>query len=257
MWTDIAGWDKPGEENAERVSLFQRGAYQSGKISLPYRFYQCGEEGTFPLVVFLHGADVVGTDNESQLSGHDVGTVFAACDWQEKHPCHIAAPQYYLGMHWANPVMTECLQSFVEWIAEYLKADKGRIYIYGYSAGAIGIFSLLKKYPDYYAAAVPICGATGGTDIEALAKTPMWLFHAVDDPVVPAGEMKMGFGKYRHIGSHVLAEQLKMIEGSEIYYTEYPKGEMMEKYGLHPHCSWVLMGQDEEAKEWMFSKRRK
>ncbi|MBR1742444.1 MAG: hypothetical protein IJ733_11390 [Lachnospiraceae bacterium] len=256
MWTDLKGWDRPGEENADRVNRFQRDEYGKGRICIPYRLYQSEGEGSLPLVVFLHGADAVGEDNESQLSLHDVGTVFAAPSWQEKHPCHIIAPQYMRGMHWANPVMINALQSLVEYAAEALRADKSRIYIYGYSAGAIGIFSLLKEYSSYYAAAIPICGSTSTENIERLAETPMWLFHAADDPIVSSGRLKMNFGRNEHLGSHVIAEQLQKVDGADVHYTEYPEGVMMDKYGLHPHCSWVLMGQDERAKEWLFSKSR-
>ena len=256
MWTDLKGWAAPSAENADRVRLFERDEYGYGNICLPYRFYQSRIKESLPLVVFLHGADAVGDDNEKQLSLHDVGTVFAEKSWQEKHPCHILAPQYIPALHPANPVMTGCLQSFVESMAEKLHADKNRIYIYGYSAGAIGIFCLLKKYPSYYAAAIPICGSTARTDIEKLADTPLWMFHAVDDQIVSAGAFKMSFGRKEQIGSHVLAEVLQKMDGAEVHYTEYPAGQMMECYGLHPHCSWVLMGRDEAAKEWMFSKKR-
>ncbi len=263
MWTDLKGWDVAGADNEERAGLFQRDEYGKGEICLPYRFFQGrpadSDSGNMnkklPLVVFLHGADAIGNDNESQLLLHDVGTVFADRAWQEKHPCHIVAPQYDRGMHWANLEMREVLQSFVEYAADFLKADRQRIYIYGYSAGAIGIFSLLKKYTAYYAAAVPVCGSSSGEELEKLARTPLWMFHAADDPIVSAGKLKMSFGRLEHLGSHALAERLKNLEGAQVHYTEYKEGEMMEKYGLHPHCAWVLMGRNEKVKEWMFSKR--
>ena len=268
MWTDLKGWDVAGVENAARAAQFLRDEYGKGTICLPYRYFKGkpaykisgttipeeAEKESLPLVVFLHGADAIGNDNESQLLLHDVGSVFADRAWQEKHPCHIVAPQYDRGMHWANPVMTGVLQSFVEFVADFIMADRSRIYIYGYSAGAIGIFSLLKKNPGYYAAAIPICGSTSGENLKQLEKTPLWMFHAADDPIVSAGASKMSFGRLEHLGSHVLVERLQKIEEAEVHYTEYPEGEMMEKYGLHPHCSWVLRGRDETAKEWMFSK---
>lgn len=261
MWTDLKGWDVASAENAFRAERFLWDEYVKGRICLPYRYFSgtpsvhsSDTETELPLVVFLHGADAMGSDNESQLLLHDVGTVFADEEWQKEHPCHIIAPQYGRGMHWANPMMTGVLQSFVEYAADRFKADKKRIYLYGYSAGAIGIFSLLKKYPDYYAAAIPVCGSTSEEEIEMLAKTPLWMFHAADDSVVPAGKMKENFGRRNFFGSKMLMEILHKIEGAEVHYTEYPVGEMMKTYGLHEHCSWVLMGKDEEAKEWLFSK---
>lgn len=253
MWTAIKGWDKPSSENADRCLLFERDIYENQNIQLKYRYYPGRTDKPLPMAVFLHGADTAGDDNESQLSMHDIGTIFAGKSWQEKHPCHILAPQYRIGMHWASPKVTDCLQSLVEFMAERMHADKKRIYLYGYSAGAIGIFSLLKQHPFYYAAAIPICGSTARTNLESLSQTPLWLFHAADDPIVKAGISRMFSGSREHLGSRILYDELKKRNGAELHYTEYPDGEMMGKYGLHPHCSWVLAGQDEKAKEWLFS----
>lgn len=255
-WTDLEGWALPSEENKSRCLLFKRGQFEEDGICLPYRYYQNRCDEKIPLVVFLHGADAIGEDNESQIALHDVGTVFADESWQKKHPCHILAPQYHSGAHWAQKSVADCLQKLVVRMAEKLLADTGRIYIYGYSAGAIGIFTLLKRYPDFYAAAVPICGSTGRDDLSELAKTPMWLYHAVDDNIVSSGANPLYIWSKSHLGSHNLYQELNKIPWAEIHYTEFAEGQMMRDYGLHPHCTWVLMGRDEACKEWMFSKRR-
>ena len=31
-------------------------------------------------------------------------------------------------------------------------------------------------------------------------------------------------------------------------------GELKERFGINPHCSWVPAGEDEEVKEWLFSR---
>ena len=49
---------------------------------------------------------------------------------------------------------------------KYTNIDDQRIYIYGYSAGGVGCFEILKYHPDVFAAAVPICGATGWENLK-------------------------------------------------------------------------------------------
>ncbi|MBR5422162.1 MAG: hypothetical protein IK115_13540 [Lachnospiraceae bacterium] len=258
MWTDLKGWDSASKENEARVTKFSSADFTRGELTLPYRYYEAEsvEEGAaLPLVVFLHGADVIGTDNVQQLSAHDIGTVFADEAWQAKHPCHILAPQYPRGMHWRQPVVCDWLEALIRlWGGK--GADPARIYLYGYSAGAIGIFALIRRRPHFYAAAMPICGSAEDKDLELLADTPLWLFHAEDDTIVRSGESVWVQRGVTNLGSHVLAERLRPIMRAELHYTEYPLGQMQEKYHLHTHCSWVPAGRDRKAHEWLFEQRR-
>ena len=66
-------------------------------------------------------------------------------------------------------------------VKQYSNIDVRRIYIYGYSAGGVGCFEIIKYHPDIFSAAVPICGATGWENLKELAKTPIWMVHAADD----------------------------------------------------------------------------
>ena len=256
IWTEKPGWDTPSPENQARCDLFREDRFAHGEIENGLRYYENppGEEG-LPLVIFLHGADACGTDNESQIALHDVATVFADPDWQAVHPCHIVAPQYNKGNHWALSPMTEYIHNLTMTYAERFHADMSRLYIYGYSAGAIGIFALLKRYP-IYAAAIPICGATEDSNMESLLRTPMWLYHADDDPMVNPDTFEVVYYKAPHIGSSTIYDRMCRLGHHSIRYTRIRAGKMMKFYGLHPHCTWVLMGEDNEAKEWMFQQRK-
>ena len=41
--------------------------------------------------------------------------------------------------------------------------------------------------------------------------------------------------------------------GDDIRYTEYIPGELMEKYGVDPHCVWVPVAQDDAALNWLLT----
>ena len=255
-WTDIPGWDLPSPDNSVRWRRFEEDHFSFGDFENGVRIYESSsKEKELPLVVFLHGADACGSDNESQISLHDVGTVFADEAWQSEHPCHIVAPQYKRGKHWALPAMTEYVYELTLTYAKRFHADMSRLYVYGYSAGAIGIFSLIKKYP-IYAAAIPICGATEDSEMDAMLKTPLWLYHAEDDSMVSPDTFEVVFYKAPHVGSNVIKDRLTELGHPNIHYTRIPAGQMDCIHHLHPHCIWVLMGNDTEAKEWMFSQRK-
>ena len=140
--------------------------------------------------------------------------------------------------------------------------DRRRIYIYGYSAGGLGILKLLKKYPDFYAGAVPICGATDGHNITELLKTPIWLVHAEDDRIVKATYGNPGEGSKFYLGSADIYEVLKKHKGSgnDILFTSYSEGWMKKVFGVNPHCSWVTVSDERhgaEFRHWLFRQRRR
>lgn len=246
-----ADWDKPSPENKAICDKFLYGTLEySG--TLPYRLFvpECSED--VPLVVFLHGADAYGNDNEMQITMHDIGTAFASDKWQKVHPCYVLAPQCSKGRHWAGLLDGNRVCELVKKLMDlYENIDPKRVYIYGYSAGGVGCLEVIKYHAEMFAGAISICGATGWRDLDALIKTPIWLIHAADDLIVKAS-YRTGNGESTHLGSRDIYEELKDIH-PDLHYTEYKEGDMKEVYGINPHCSWVPAGRDGRVKEWLFS----
>lgn len=243
-------WDVPSKDNKEICDKFIYASFDySG--TLPYRLFVPDSSDVVPLVVYLHGADAFGKDNELQLAMHDIGTAFARDEWQKKHPCYVLAPQCKVGSRWSNLMTQNKVCGLIKSLEnQYSNIDVKRIYIYGYSAGGVGCFEILKYHPDIFAASVPICGATGWENVKELTKIPMWMIHAADDLIVKASYS--ADGNSTHLGSRDIYKELKDIH-PDLHYTEYKAGELKEKYGINPHCSWVPAGQAEEVKEWLFS----
>lgn len=252
-----ADWDSPSPDNKRLCDKFEYGSYED-QGRLPYRFFKPASDGSeykFPLVVYLHGADAFGNDNEAQLSMHDIGTAFARDSWQEKDPCYILAPQCRPAGHWAGSEGGKRLISLItDLMQEYPVIDRERIYIYGYSAGGIGTFRLIKNNPGFFAAAIPICGATGDDDMAVLAHTPIWMIHAADDEIVKVSYRYSGI-MGSNLGSRDIYEALK-DSAPDLHYTELPAGYMKSRYGINPHCTWVPAAEAEDIKKWMFSKKR-
>lgn len=257
-------WDKAGAGNDKLCAKFDRLTYRAGGSYLPYRLFKPDAPGKVPLVIYLHGADAAGDDNELQLAMHDIGTFLARDDIQKRHPCFILAPQYGEMRHWSMPDVREGLWNLIEeTLDKYKDIDRDRIYIYGYSAGGVGTLRTIKEHPGFFAAAISICGATGSWDIDKLLEIPIWLIHAADDNIVKATYRNSTRGELANLGSHDIYEWYlkarKNADGpvSEIRYTEYAPGWMKKTYGVNPHCSWVALSDARsfEMWEWMFLKR--
>ena len=172
--------------------------------SLNYRLLepevmQAGEK--YPLVLFLHGAGERGNDNEKQLT-HG-GQMFLNPVNREKYPAFVLFPQCPESGYWAYenrpqsfiptqmPVgkeMPSVFQAVKELLDMYLanpQVDKSRIYIMGLSMGAMGTYDMVSRFPDIFAAAVPICGTVNPTRLSAARNVAFRIFHGDADDVVP------------------------------------------------------------------------
>ncbi len=246
----IPEWDEPSGDVDELAARYKKRQLSCEGVDLPYRLFVPevkDDSAGIPLVVFLHGADVTGTDNEMQLRAHDIGIVYARKKMQEEFHPAILVPQY--NRHsWSRAGMMLALDKMIrDTCDEYPIIDADRLYVYGYSAGGIGALRIMKSRPGMFKKAIIMCASTDEENLEALTGTPMWLFHAVDDAIVPC----YGFGS--HLGSGAIYERLHPIMGDDIRYTEYATDEIMRDYHVHPHCAWVPVAMHEEALTWLLT----
>ncbi len=145
-------WDEPSRDNKDLCDKFIYETFDySGTLS--YRLYVPDSYDMVPLILYLHGADAYGDDNELQLTMHDIGTTFARNEWQRQHPCYILAPQCNVGTRWSSLITQNRVCALIKFLREkYSNIDDRRIYIYGYSAGGVGCFEILKLHPDIFTA---------------------------------------------------------------------------------------------------------
>jgi predicted peptidase len=213
----------------------------SSNISLRYRFHtppNISDANKIPLIVFLHGSGGWGQNNEAQLRGgnrHGLG-LWLHDEIASKHPAYILAPQLSY-QRWANPdslLLAPHSQTLLELIAflenEY-QIDEERIYLLGQSLGGAGVWDLVSKHPDRFAAAVPVCGFGNIELVERAREVPIWAFHGELDTTVPVQR------------SRELVSLLRELEGN-IRYTEY------SEVG---HASWIRAFAEPELPNWLFS----
>lgn len=132
-----------------------------------------------PLLVFLHGSGENGSDVEKvkihgpfkYLKSHDIDA-------------YVLAPQCPEGQQW-NP---DFLYELILKIQKENNIDTNRIYLTGLSSGGWGTWSLALKYPEIFAAVVPVAGFVDINQLEEICKIkaiPIQIFHGLLDDVVP------------------------------------------------------------------------
>lgn len=230
---------------AQSTDLFDKLVYTKNSETLPYRLLKPVNPQAlerFPLIIFLHGSGERGSDNESQLK-HIKNLVLDSKN-RGKYPCYVLAPQCPKGQLWAEhnkdgsvknqPTKpTQLLLELIGKISAEFPIDPTRIYITGVSMGGYGAWDLLARYPEKFAAGVPVCGGGDERTAPKLKAIPIWAFHGALDDVVSARNPR------------------KMIQaiqkaGGQPGYTEYPDIK---------HDSWVQAYQEPHLLPWLFKQK--
>ena len=256
-WLDQQGMMKRPVFNPD-FALFEQRVHPSvdGNI-LPYRILypeNYDKNKKYPLVLFLHGAGERGKDNEKQLM-HGA-RLFLKEENRKQFPAIVIFPQCPEESFWAYANIDRTVQPAkfeldysgpANWplvaANELVKkmindgvADPTRVYITGLSMGGMGTFESVFRYPDLYAAALPICGGGDMAEYDKrVKKTAFWVFHGAADAVV---NVKL---------SQEMVEKLKKLK-AEVKYSEYP--------GVN-HNSWDNAFAEPDYLGWMFGHRKK
>jgi predicted peptidase len=143
----------------------------------------------YPVVVFLHGGGGYGQIGRPSLTWTDDTN-------ESRNPCFVLQPNMTSG--WANGfnlrvgvttfgtetnVMNAAMAELDSMQREY-SIDTNRIYVTGLSNGASGTWDVAERFPNRFAAIVPLSGAGDPTKAALLANLPVWAFHADSDKTV-------------------------------------------------------------------------
>jgi predicted peptidase len=226
---------------------FSLNKYGNGKgDTLLYRqlFPDADTLRRYPLVIFLHGSGERGNDNEAQLKWGVMN--FATDQSMMLHPAFVIAPQCPQNMNWANlsrtdmklqPTATKPMELLIGLIHQLIKTqriDSNRIYITGLSMGGYGTYDAIERYPDLFAAAVPVCGGGDTSRAASIAHIPIWIYHGAEDPAVsPIYSLDM--------------LQALTKAGAHPGFTQYPEV---------GHFSWLGAYSDPLMLEWLFRQHK-
>ena len=221
----------------------------------------------------LHGAGERGTDNEIHIKLHRLAFVWSDSANQAKHPCFVVAPQcplneQWVDVPWANgsysldqvPISDE-LTVVMDLLDEILAAypiDPNRLYVTGLSMGGFGVWDLLMRYPNKFAAAAPMSGAGDPAQADNIKGIPTWIFHGEIDSTVPVEGSRDMVNAFEALGETVVYThchsgdctgmadqdiQDAIDQGAHLLYTEWENQSHViwaESFGYPFFIPWIF-----------------
>ncbi len=235
-----------------REYTFKQYVAKNGQV-LPYAILypeNFNPQQKYPLMLFLHGSGERGIDGTAQLKHggeflasaeqlKDVILVVPQCPKEDAWACYSKPGKPELKATFEFPY-TAPISSSLTAVKELLDcfislgfADSDRVYAFGLSLGAIGILDFAMRYPDYFAAIQPICGAVSSRRCaEFKGRTQFRFFHGLEDTsVLP-----------RH-----------SIEANEALQSAGIHSEIVLYPGI-PHNSWDSAFAESDFLTWMLEK---
>jgi len=102
---------------------------------------------------------------------------------------------------WSTEASKQDVFQAIELAKQLLNIDAERIYLCGFSKGAITTFELALRYPDNWAACVPICGRCDQLFlIENAEHLPFWIHAGEKDTVLPPAYSRTAYHKALELG---------------------------------------------------------
>lgn len=153
------------------------------------------EHKEWPVILFLQGSDGI---SPNPRTSKDAGPVIYAMSSSKKLTERPSLADSFIII---NPHMrtgpiekrqwyqyANTLVQIVDDVTKKYAGDQRRIYLTGLSRGGHGSWGLVKKYPNKFAAVVPIAGEViCRNDCERIADVPMWIIHNRKDQNVDYG----------------------------------------------------------------------
>ena len=125
-----------------------------------------------PLVIFLHGVgekgNIVAVKNLRPVTIITDGTLSGLEEFI------FLAPASPSNKHWGEAATWEDLMKLINYISSEYSINTSRIYLTGFSAGGMGVWSLVNKHPNTFRAAVAVSGSITGYDVNNLKKIPIY-----------------------------------------------------------------------------------
>jgi hypothetical protein len=202
-----------------------------------------------PLILFLHGSGETGTNNLSQINVNIDNLLQGAKD----QGAFLYAPQATT-FTWADTTRTANVMSMIDQALVDFNVDPNRLYVTGLSMGGGGVWNMLNRFEDRFAAGVPIAAVSPGVDFAPtnLVGKPTWAFHARDDGNVSPVATRNVVNAVLSAASAPLinypAENFSTLEYRNdivgVNHTEWPSG---------GHGIWGPVYNIPEMYDWMFS----
>lgn len=147
-----------------------------------------------PLVLALH----FGVQGGSSLyAGRDLLRLLIAPALAELEAI-IVAPDALNGRPWTTPENEEAVLTLLDAVMRTYSVDPKKVIVTGFSMGGAGTWHFAGKYPNRFAAAVPVAGRPP-TSVGTW-RVPVFAVHSRSDTVVPIEATEKRIGELRRAG---------------------------------------------------------
>ena len=239
-----------GQSTDSVSALFEKQIFTNKQgFTIPYRLMRPAkiENGKrYPLVMFYHGAGERGWDNYTHLNNGV--KVFMKDNYRKDFPCFVIAAQCPSGLRWVDTdwhldfhkqpdtpsLPLRLSMELMDSLLSVLPIDTNRLYVTGLSMGGFATWDILSRYPNKFAAGVPVCGGGDEHTANLLIHTPIWAFHGCKDELVKTKRTENMINALIKSGGHPR-------------YTYYEK---------IAHNCWVAAYNDTALIPWLFSQKR-
>jgi poly(3-hydroxybutyrate) depolymerase len=170
----------------------------------------------WPVILFLHGSGERGSEGMDQTQ---IGLPQAIRLHPDRWPFVVVMPQVpFSHHHWTDPdMMAVAMGALGDEVKEF-HGDPDRLYLTGLSLGGYGVWEIARSWPRHFAAIVPVCGGVfwsyqpdrwrevntlPAEYARVIGRTPTWIFHGTDDPIVPERESQLMFQALKAQGGDV------------------------------------------------------
>lgn len=200
----------------------------------------------YPVFVLMHGSGECGDDNRKQLMGYVTpftvncmktarGAIvvlpqFRADAWPIRSIAF--TPEYRIAADPAPSLVA--LKELCDDVVRRYSGDPDRVILGGLSLGGFTTWDAVMRWPDSFAAAVPVCAGGDSTQAARIRQVPIWTFHGEED---------------KNVSVECSRRMVQAIEacGGRVIYTEYPKT---------GHNAWDRAYADPALVQWMFKQNR-
>jgi predicted peptidase len=224
-------------QSAQHSSFPDSAFYQYGNIeAMPYRFMvprKYDSAISYPLIIFLHGIDERGTDNEKQLKWG--ASLFKSDSASKEHPAFVVFPQCPTSNYWFDTVPSQTLRHLIDNVSSTYNVDKNRIYIVGISMGAYGTYAMVAANPGLFSAAIAISGDGDQSKARQMALTNWRIFAGKKDGIVSSEK------------SEQIAKALK-DSGANVSIKVYPDANHVG--------SWIKAFAENDFLSWLFANHK-
>jgi len=202
-WTDaLAGGRDPFQG---RRGLFQKafcskvdGSLQPYTVFVPKSY---DGKAAWPLLLLLHGSGGDQWEITQAAANLDGRSVFrGALEEKMQEPTFLLCAPLARGPSGYEQIAEVDILQMLDEIQRDYRVDSDRIYAMGWSMGGAGSYLMATRFPDRFAAVMPIAGSTDTGLIANARHVPCWNFHELGDTEVSPGFTNVAESAYRALG---------------------------------------------------------